>query len=88
MAARNEGLSERKKRATRELISNVLDLMRFESGAPVLRFDWETLDDLMAVARERCAARLDAHPDVAGVQLRTLEAAPMRPRSATRVADA
>ena len=31
-----------------ELISNVLDLMRFESGQVELRRDWETLDDLAA----------------------------------------
>ena len=37
-----------------DLISNVLDLTRLESGQVVLRRDWETLDDLAA----RCAARL------------------------------
>ena len=30
-----------------ELVSNVLDLMRFESGHMVLRRDWQTLDDLV-----------------------------------------
>ncbi len=36
-----------------ELISNVLDLMRFESGQMVLRRDWQTLDDLIDAAHAR-----------------------------------
>jgi two-component system sensor histidine kinase KdpD len=35
------------------LISNVLDLMRFESGGVPLRRTWETLDDLIALASSR-----------------------------------
>ena len=30
-----------------DLVSNVLDLTRFESGQIVLRRDWQTLDDLI-----------------------------------------
>jgi two-component system, OmpR family, sensor histidine kinase KdpD len=33
-----------------DLVSNVLDLMRFESGQVVLRLDWEGLDDLVGTA--------------------------------------
>jgi two-component system sensor histidine kinase KdpD len=44
-----------------DLVSNVLDLMRFESGRPALRRSWETLDDLLAVALQRCDERLVNH---------------------------
>ena len=44
-----------------DLISNVLDLMRFESGTPALRLAWETVDDLVAVAQQRCEERLANH---------------------------
>jgi two-component system sensor histidine kinase KdpD len=44
-----------------ELVSNVLDLVRFESGQVALRRDWQTLDDLVGSAlsssRERLAPR-------------------------------
>jgi two-component system sensor histidine kinase KdpD len=40
-----------------ELISNVLDLMRFEAGEVHLRRDWQTVDDLVGTA----LARLDGH---------------------------
>ncbi len=50
---------ETKAREMSELISNVLDLMRFESGKPALRLEWETLDDLVAVAQQRAEPRLD-----------------------------
>lgn len=36
-----------------ELISNVLDLMRFEAGEVHLRRDWQTLDDLIGTALSR-----------------------------------
>jgi len=36
-----------------ELISNVLDLMRFETGEVHLRRDWETVDDLVGTALAR-----------------------------------
>jgi two-component system, OmpR family, sensor histidine kinase KdpD len=44
-----------------EVVSNVLDLVRFESGQAVLRRDWQTLDDLVGSAltryRETLASR-------------------------------
>jgi two-component system sensor histidine kinase KdpD len=45
-----------------ELISNVLDLMRFETGEVRLRRDWQTIDDLVGTALARVASRLGAHP--------------------------
>ncbi|MDE2305004.1 MAG: sensor histidine kinase KdpD, partial [Gammaproteobacteria bacterium] len=45
-----------------ELISNVLDLTRFESGEVVLRRDWQALDDLVGAALRRVEPRLDGHP--------------------------
>ncbi len=44
-----------------ELICNVLDLVRFESGQTVLRRDWERLDDLVQSARSAAGKRLDAY---------------------------
>jgi two-component system sensor histidine kinase KdpD len=41
---------ETKAREMSDLVSNVLDLMRFESGQVVLRTDWEALDDLVGTA--------------------------------------
>jgi len=41
-----------------ELISNVLDLMRFESGEVRLRRDWQTVDDLVGTALSRLEGRL------------------------------
>ena len=41
-----------------ELISNVLDLMRFESGQVPLRREWETLDDMVGIALSRVEPRL------------------------------
>ena len=43
------------------LISNVLDLIRFESGPVTLRRDWQTLDDLVGTALQRLEARLEQH---------------------------
>jgi two-component system sensor histidine kinase KdpD len=45
-----------------DLISNVLDLMRFESGEISLRRDWESIDDLVGAALHRLQARLAHHP--------------------------
>ncbi len=45
-----------------ELISNVLDLMRFEAGPVGLRRDWQTVDDLVGAALKRLSGRLDGHP--------------------------
>ena len=44
---------ETKAREMSELISNVLDLMRFESGQMLLRSDWQTLDELIEPALRR-----------------------------------
>ncbi len=53
---------ETKAREMSELVSNVLDLMRFESGRIALRREWETLDDLVGAALHRAEDRLVAHP--------------------------
>ena len=53
---------ETKAREVSELVSNVLDLMRFESGQVVLRRDWQTLDDLVGTALQRLDARLVEYP--------------------------
>jgi two-component system sensor histidine kinase KdpD len=47
-----------KAREMSELVSNVLDLMRFESGQISLRRDWETLDDLVGTALDQLDERL------------------------------
>src|SRR3984957_10726370 len=52
---------ETKAREMSELVSNVLDLMRFESGQVVLRRDWETLDDLVGIALQRLQVGLSGH---------------------------
>ncbi|MBC8028240.1 MAG: sensor histidine kinase KdpD [Steroidobacteraceae bacterium] len=43
------------------LISNVLDLSRFESSGPSLRLAWESLDDLAATALQKMDTVLAAH---------------------------
>jgi len=45
-----------------ELVSNVLDLMRFQSGQVVLRRDWESIEDLAGAALHRLEERLKDHP--------------------------
>jgi two-component system sensor histidine kinase KdpD len=45
-----------------ELISNVLDLMRWESGEIALRRDWQVIDDLVGMALQRVGERLASHP--------------------------
>ena len=52
---------EEKARDMTELISNVLDLTRLESGEIKLRRDWETLDDLAATALRRLGDRARFH---------------------------
>jgi two-component system sensor histidine kinase KdpD len=52
---------ETKARDMSELVSNVLDLMRFEAGQIVLRRDWETLDDLVGSALTRVEDRIASH---------------------------
>jgi two-component system sensor histidine kinase KdpD len=53
---------ETKARDMSELVSNVLDLMRFEAGQVVLRRDWQTLDDLVGSALSRIDERLKDYP--------------------------
>ena len=53
---------ETKAREVSDLVSNVLDLMRFESGQVVLRRDWQTLDDLVGAALQRLEAKLAVYP--------------------------
>jgi two-component system sensor histidine kinase KdpD len=55
------GSIEDKAREMTDLISNVLDLTRLESGQVSLRRDWETLDDLAAAALQRMGERARAH---------------------------
>lgn len=50
---------ENKARDMTELVSNVLDLMRFESGRLTLHRDWQTLDDLIGMALSRMQGRLE-----------------------------
>jgi DNA-binding response OmpR family regulator/signal transduction histidine kinase len=51
-------LIEDKARDMSELLSNVLELVRLESGADVLNRDWHTLTDLIGMAIRRQEARL------------------------------
>lgn len=53
---------EGKAREMSDLISNVLDLMRFESGEVHLRRDWQTLDDLLGTALTRLEGRFGGRP--------------------------
>ena len=53
---------EAKAREMSELVSNVLDLMRFESGHIVLRRDWQTVDDLVGAALANLESKLAGHP--------------------------
>jgi two-component system sensor histidine kinase KdpD len=52
---------ETKAREMSDLVSNVLDLMRFESGQVVLRTDWEALDDLVGTALHGVEQQLAEH---------------------------
>jgi two-component system sensor histidine kinase KdpD len=45
-----------------ELVSNVLELTRFEAGEVVLRRDWQAVDDLVGAAWQRLEVRLAAYP--------------------------
>jgi len=58
---------ETKAREMSELVANVLELVRLESGQVVLRRDWQTLDDLVGSALTADAEKLAAHR--IGVQL-------------------
>ncbi|HEY0767176.1 MAG TPA: sensor histidine kinase KdpD [Steroidobacteraceae bacterium] len=53
---------ETKAREMSELVSNVLELVRLESGQVALRRDWQTLDDLVGSALAGYADKLAAHP--------------------------
>ena len=53
---------ETKAREMSELVSNVLDLTRFESGEVILRRDWQTVDDLVGAALQRMESKLSTHP--------------------------
>ena len=53
---------ETKAQEMSDLISNVLDLMRFESGQVKLRRDWQALDDLVGAVLDRLDERLALHP--------------------------
>ena len=53
---------ESKAQEMSKLISNVLDLMRFESGEIQLRLDWQTLDDLVGTVLGQLHDRLVNHP--------------------------
>jgi two-component system sensor histidine kinase KdpD len=52
---------EVKAREMSDLVSNVLDLMRFESGQVILRTEWETLDDLVGTALHGVEQQLARH---------------------------
>jgi two-component system sensor histidine kinase KdpD len=49
---------EAKAREMSELVSNVLDLMRWQSGEIALRRDWQTLDDLVGAALRQVEEKL------------------------------
>jgi two-component system sensor histidine kinase KdpD len=53
---------EARAREMSDLVSNVLDLTRFESGAPALRRTWESIEEIAAVALERTRAQMGARP--------------------------
>ena len=55
------GSIEAKAQEMSQLISDVLDLMRFESGEVPLRLDWQTLDDLVGTSLGQVRDRLINH---------------------------
>ena len=52
---------ESRSRDMSELVSKVLDLMRFDSGEITLRRDWEAVEDLVGAALEHSEHRLGEH---------------------------
>jgi two-component system sensor histidine kinase KdpD len=52
---------EAKARDMSDLVSKVLDLMRFDSGEITLRRDWEALEDMAGAALEQSKHRLGEH---------------------------
>ncbi|HEX4388806.1 MAG TPA: sensor histidine kinase KdpD [Steroidobacteraceae bacterium] len=53
---------ESKAREMSELVSNVLDLMRFQSGQVALRRDWQSLEELLGAALHRMGDKLVRYP--------------------------
>ena len=53
---------ELKAREMSDLVSNVLDLMRFQSGQVPLRRDWQSVEDLAGAALQQLEQRLGEHP--------------------------
>jgi two-component system, OmpR family, sensor histidine kinase KdpD len=53
---------ETKAREMSDLVSNVLDLMRLDSGRVALRRDWEQMEDLVGAALHQHEQRLAQHP--------------------------
>jgi two-component system sensor histidine kinase KdpD len=53
---------EQKAREMSELVSNVLDLMRFQSGQVPLRWDWQSVEDLVGAALRHIELRMHEHP--------------------------
>jgi two-component system sensor histidine kinase KdpD len=60
-------LIEEKARDMSELLTNVLELVRLESGADVLNRDWHSLTDLVGLALRRHEARLTGRQVIAEV---------------------
>jgi two-component system sensor histidine kinase KdpD len=55
------GSIEAKANEMSDIISNVLELMRLESGQVALRRDWQTVEELLDAVLARCQSRLAAH---------------------------
>lgn len=53
---------EQKAHEMSELVSNVLDLMRFQSGQVALLRDWQSVEDLAGTALQRLGERMRKHP--------------------------
>ena len=45
-----------------DIISNVLELMRLETGQVALRRDWQSIEDLLSAALARCEGRIANYP--------------------------
>jgi two-component system sensor histidine kinase KdpD len=45
-----------------DIISNVLELMRLETGQVALRRDWQSIEDLLSGALSRCEGRIANYP--------------------------
>lgn len=61
-------LIEDKARDMSDLLSNILDLVKLESGSEVLTLDWHNLEDLVGLALQRNEGRLagwDVNTDIA-----------------------